>query len=120
MGRRSRMKGADFERGMAKVMRSVWPEARRGIGQARCASEVPDVDGTPFWVETKHRKRVSILAAFEQAAEATDGRPVVAVTRENNRPILVTMALADWLELVDRARNGDQRAVPALVPEGVP
>src|SRR5690606_15391046 len=98
VGRRSRNKGATFEREIAHALQTLWPGAKRGIGQARLGSEVADVEGTPFWAECKHRKRVSISAAYRQAVEATDGRPVLVVTREDRQPILVTMTLADWLQ----------------------
>lgn len=99
----SRDKGATFERGISKVLRILWPDARRGIGQARAGGEVPDIAGTPYWIEAKHRKRVSIRKAMAQAHVATDGRPVVAITRENGEPIFVTMGLTDWLDLNEKA-----------------
>ena len=111
MGKGSRRKGAAFERGVAIALRSVWPAARRGIGQARSGGEVPDVDRTPYWVEAKHRRTVCIRAAYEQAAAATDGRPPMTVTRENRGPMLVTMRLADFLDLAERAATGSQSAL---------
>jgi len=104
IGRSSRRKGHDYERALATLMRSVWPEARRGIGQARAGGDVPDVDGTPFWIEAKRGKRISIRAAYEQAVEAADGRVPVVVSREDRSPALVTMGLEDWLELVGGSR----------------
>ena len=115
MGRRSRDKGADFERGVAIALRPVWPGSRRGIGQARSGGEVPDVDGTPWWIEAKNRKRVCIARAYQQAAAATDGRPSLSITRENRGPILVTMALADFLDRVGRERPPGR---PSLSCEG--
>src|SRR5690606_6910545 len=56
-GRRSRTKGASFEREVARQLRALWPGARRGIGQARSGGETPDVIQTPFWIEAKHRKK---------------------------------------------------------------
>lgn len=99
MGRMSRTKGQAFERLIANELKVIWPEARRGIGQARSAKEVPDVDGCPAWIECKHQIRVNICAAMEQAEAATDGRPCVVVSRNNSGPILVTMKLEDWMRL---------------------
>lgn len=104
MGKRSRDKGAAFERAIAITLRSVWDAAKRGIGQARAGGEVADVEGTPYWIECKHRRRVSVQGAFVQATEATDGRPPVVISRENRGPLLVTMGLSDWLDLVERNR----------------
>src|SRR5690606_13764125 len=97
-GRRSRTKGASVEREVARQLRALWPGARRGIGQARSGGETPDVIQTPFWIEAKHRKKCSIPAAYRQAVEATDGRPVLVITKEDRAEPLVTMTLADWLQ----------------------
>jgi hypothetical protein len=97
----SRRKGQTYERENANRLKSVWPDAKRGIGQARSAKEVADVEGTPYWIEAKHHKRVNIRAAFNQGTEATDGRPVVVVSRDTNKPPdLVTMSFDEWLRLV--------------------
>ncbi len=112
-GRGARAKGASFERHVANVLKTIWPGARRGLGQARQGREVPDVDGTPFWVELKHKKaRPQIQAAWQQALDDSTadaaarsaglpGRRPIAITRQNNGPILVTMAIEDWVALFE-------------------
>ena len=70
IGRYARTKGARFEREVAEALRVLFPEAKRGIGQTRCAGEVPDVSGTPLWIEAKFRKKFSILDAMAQAERA--------------------------------------------------
>lgn len=99
MSKLSRDKGAAYERLVAKMLAIVWPASARGLKQCRDASEDPDVTGTPFWVECKHQRNVSIQAALKQGEEATDGRPVVVVTRNNRGPDMVTMRLTDWIDL---------------------
>lgn len=99
-GRRSQRKGRRFEQEIARALRPVWSRARRGIGQARSAGEVPDVDGTPFWIEAKHRARISIAAAWRQARDASDGRPPAAVTREDHGPVLITLELRELVRLL--------------------
>lgn len=49
-----------------------------------------DVEGTPFWVECKRQKKCSIKAAIRQAEAATDGRPILVVTKNDHEPIRVT------------------------------
>lgn len=98
-GRRSRNKGSAYERNRAEFCRQVWPNARRGLGQARNAGEVCDVEESPYWIETKKHKRVSIQAAIEQAVKATDGRPVVVMSKDDRGRDLVTMLADDWIEL---------------------
>lgn len=89
-GKRARQKGAAHEREVAEKLRAVYPDAKRGLGQARAGGEVPDVDGTPFWCELKHRKALNVHGAFRQAllARATrhglglpHAQPVLVVTR---------------------------------------
>lgn len=101
----SRRKGASYERELAKRWRDsgLWPDAQRGIGQARAGSEVPDVEGTPFWVEAKRRKRHNILAAMKQAEEASDGRSALVVARWDGQTAdeaLVVMRLHTFEDLV--------------------
>jgi hypothetical protein len=83
-------------------LRKVYPAARRGIGQARDAGEVSDVDGVPFWVEAKHRKRPNIRAAFAQAVAARGKRtlPVLVITRADRDDDLATMRLDVLVKLL--------------------
>jgi len=116
-GRRSKQKGASYERNVAHAFKAVWPHARRGIGQARAGGDVPDVQGTPYWVEAKHRKQVSITGAMRQAVEAMAGYlerggdpdeylfPLVAARVDDRatkeRMDLVVMRRADFLEMME-------------------
>lgn len=101
MGRSQRVKGATWERDLAKILSAAWDlQAMRGIGQARSATEVSDVEGTVFWVEAKHHKNPNVHTAMAQAMEATDGRPVLVVTKQTHGQVLATMELDVFLELV--------------------
>jgi len=107
-----RRKGAEFERELARYLRAEGFEAQRGIGQARAASEVPDVDLAGFWLEAKRHKKTNPKAALgqaiEDAAENGEGRVPVAICRDNGQSLAdstVTMRLADWIELVRDRRD---------------
>jgi hypothetical protein len=102
LGRRSRAKGKTFELLAVHEMREIYgPQVKRGIGQARAGGEVADIEGTPFWIEAKHRLRPNIAAALEQAVTASKGtRPALAITRANGAPIIVSMYLNDFRRLV--------------------
>lgn len=101
MGKASRSKGQRGEREVAEALRTIYPDARRGF-QSRAGDDAADVEGTPFWVEVKRVKRnESIRAALAQAAEATDGRPVVVVSRCDGKPWVACMLLGDWLHLAE-------------------
>jgi Holliday junction resolvase len=101
-GKASRRKGAGFERDLAKRWRDngLFPEAKRGLMQSRCAREAPDVEGTPYWVEAKCGKKPRLYAAFDQAAAATDGRPLLVVAKRDRRETVVVMRLEDFEALV--------------------
>lgn len=120
MGKTSRDKGAAHERYTAQWMRKLWPSARRGIGQARSACEIPDVEGTPLWVETKHRRAMDVHGAFaqgvrellraiEQGAVAHDAgqdiglRVLVVSRRHGSARDLVTMDAELFQRLVELA-----------------
>lgn len=117
MARLSRTKGRAFERAIAAKLRPLFgARIKRGY-QARDGRAAPDVDGSPFWIECKHGKAVSVRAALAQGMAATDGRPVVVVAKDHGaRDAIVCMRLTDWLELVDlvlpesvvRALKGDE------------
>lgn len=107
-GAHSRRKGAQGERDIALAMRTVFPGAKRGIGQARSAGEVADVEGTPYWVECKRGKKCNVRAAYAQAMAATDGRPVVVVVRDDGGEPMVYMSLEDWLDTAGGEDNGPE------------
>lgn len=100
MSRKSIVKGKTFERDVAKALRVVYPEARRGLAQPRSGDETPDVEGTPFWVECKVGQRINVQAALSQAQDATDGRPPLAICKVDREPATATMLLSDFINLV--------------------
>lgn len=90
------------------------PVVKRGIGQARSASEVADVEMPHFWVEVKRHRKVNIRAAMLQATTATmaasgEYRIPLVVSKDDTtglpgqvdtRPALVTLYLEDWLNIL--------------------
>ena len=116
MGRMQRNKGATYERDLANYLTAHGLPAKRGIGQARSASEVPDVDLAGFWIEAKRHKRTNPRAALAQAIEASEGtaRIPVAVCRDNGThedDATVTMRLVDWLDVVAYYEGAHQRYI---------
>jgi hypothetical protein len=100
-GRGARIKGATFERLLAKYFTDNTPmEAKRGIGQSRRGgSEVSDVDMPIIHVEAKRHKRCNIKAALRQAIDDANvnGKIPVAITKDDRAEILCTMRLEDWI-----------------------
>lgn len=104
--RRSRSKGAAWERDLSAVLRAVYPEAARCIAQSRTAKrEGCDVEGTPWWIESKVGARPDILGAIRQALADTDGRPVLVVTKQDRGVPLATLPLAELLRLLTIQRQ---------------
>lgn len=117
MGRMQRTKGATFERLVTGLFRQVYPGAKRGIGQARAASEVPDVDVPGWWPELKHGIAPSWRAALKQAQKASKGttRTPLVITRDNGGPIMVHVQLETFLELLKFAKErADELGVPLV------
>ncbi len=98
-GKASRLKGHNFERAVAILLRPLWAEAKRGYQSRFGTKAAPDVDHTPFYIECKAEKSTNPKKALEQAREGSDGRPPLAITRDTSGPILVTMDLELFLHL---------------------
>lgn len=101
----SRAKGIAFEREVATAFQVVYPGARRGLSQPRSGKETPDVEGTSWWIEAKRGRRPNVPRAIEQAKAASDGRPVLVVSRADRGETLVTLRLTDALPLLAAARG---------------
>jgi hypothetical protein len=100
-GRGARIKGAAFERKLAKYFtENTSLDAKRGIGQTRSGgAEVSDVDMPILHVEAKRHKRCNIKAALRQAINDANinGKIPVAITKDDRADILCTMRLEDWI-----------------------
>ena len=102
MGKSSQAKGRRGEREFAAAMRSY------GFSDVSAApplnyGTVPDVVGLPgIHIECKRVERLNVPQAMQQAIRDSerfnDGKAVL-FHRRNREPWLVTMRLADWLEL---------------------
>lgn len=105
-GRRSRAKGAQWEREVARVLAAIWPGAERNIAQSRTAArEGCDVEGTPYWVECKCGAGVDLRAAWKQAEGDRDAdlRPIVLVVKEDRRrPYVVCEASVNGVAVLAR------------------
>jgi len=107
----SRRKGAAFERHVASVLRELYPDAKRGLGQARAGHEVADIAETPWRIECKHGARPDLFGALAQAerdaAHAADARPVLVVARKNGGQDVALLRLVDLLALLRPAERAD-------------
>ena len=96
----SREKGARFERQLASKLREYGYDCRRG--QQYCgANGDADVVGLPgLHIEAKAVERLNIYDAVAQSKHdaRVDEVPVV-MHKKNNRNVLVTLELPDFMEL---------------------
>jgi len=108
MGRSSQRKGRGGELELARIFREHGYDVRPG--QAVSFGAVPDLEGLPgVHIECKRVERLNIPEAMEQSIRDSekfkDGMPAL-FHRRNRHPWLVTMRMADWLEIYRKAYNG--------------
>jgi hypothetical protein len=110
--RRAQQKGTTFEREVANAFKPLFPKAQRMFGQSREGNEMPDVGGTPFWIECAKGSTNAIHDKLRQGLEASStsegpsrGKPVVVVSHHGGTTeTMATMRLADFLEVLDALR----------------
>jgi hypothetical protein len=96
----SRTKGHAFERKCAALLRSWFPKARRGL-QYQDGFTCSDVMETPFHVECKKGRKIRIQNAVAQATRDSKGeKPVMIISQEDHKEILVTMKWDDFVKLL--------------------
>ena len=105
MAKKSRDSGIAFERQARDLLKELWPDARRGLGQAYGAQQA-DIEGTPLRWEVKcHAQWPPIEAAIQQlerdGEKYTDARiQAVMHKRKNKTSWRVTMKFEDFVRLV--------------------
>lgn len=111
-GRASRNKGANAERELAKHIYDMWGyDVHRG----KVFYHESDIVGLKgIHIEVKRRERLNIREAMEQAiAEAKkrlDGLPTV-FHRSDRCEWLVTMRMADWMDLYGAWRDDGRQEI---------
>lgn len=96
----SRRKGAEFERTLAKMLRDLGYDARRGQ-QYSGANGDADVVGLPhIHIEAKAVEKLNLYNAMAQAKhDARDGELPAVFHKKNRCKVLVTMELEDWITI---------------------
>lgn len=114
-GKRSRTKGHDWEREMAKKMRQAgWNSARRNLTETRGTDELQGVDVIgcdPYLIQCKRGKRPPLMSAWTELVNATkelESIPVLAIHKENGcgrTPIkLIVLGVDDFIKLAKEAK----------------
>ena len=99
----SRAKGARYERELARYLDENGFPARRGQ-QFAGGSDSPDVvsEEFPFHIEAKHVQALNLYSAMSQSIRDAGDKPPCVVHRKKNSESLITMRLADFVELLNR------------------
>ena len=97
MGSKSQRKGADGERELSAVLREYGYSIERGGSLS--FGEVPDLVGLPdIHIEERLNGPEAMRQAVRDSEAFHDGAPAV-FHRRSREPWLVTMRLADWMDL---------------------
>lgn len=99
----SREKGKRYERELAALLRAAgYPDAHRTAQYQGNSGKAYDIEGVPgIAIEAKHREKMALYDWIAQAVRDSEGSGLLPVVmhRRNNSETLVTMRLADWLEV---------------------
>lgn len=102
----SRAKGVRGERELAKKLREFGFHARRGQQYSGSNGDA-DVVGVPaIHIECKRVEKLNINKAMKQSIkDARQDETPVVMHKKNEERWLVTMTLADWIELYNAWRR---------------
>ena len=112
MGKMQRDKGARFERAIASAFRDWGYDAFRTAQYEGKSGNCADVEGVPgLHIECKHCERMQLYDWMAQAKRDNDaskhkGFPVV-IHKANNKPILVSMQLDDFIQIYKEWEAGN-------------
>lgn len=98
----SNRKGKVFEREIARFLKGLGYDARRGQ-QYKGGSDSPDVLGLPgFHIECKRTERLQLYEALKQSERdcGLDETPIV-IHRRNGERSVVIMYLDDFMEVIE-------------------
>ena len=110
MGSKSQRKGRGGEIELSKILQGYgYPVVP---GMAVSFGTVPDITGLPgVHIECKRVERLNVPEAMRQAVKDSaafkDGAPAV-FHRRSREPWLVTMRLADWIDIYSRSREAER------------
>lgn len=104
MGKLSRMKGASFEREIAKALRFVFPNALRHLEFQVDNAIGIDIDNTGVYkIQCKRGRKYASLSAIEEVTcDEMFGDIPVLVTKGDNKRILVALPFEAFMDLLLR------------------
>lgn len=110
MGKLSRTKGHSFEREIARLLKCVFPNARRHLEyHQRDANGIDLIETGPYKIQCKRGRKYASLSKIKeiQAFEELGDVPVL-VTKGDNEPILVALPIDEFIYLLKIAKGNSE------------
>ena len=109
MGKKSRTKGAQYEREVAQLISDYWPDAKRNLDQYQSSDGRDLSDTQPVCMQLKRRKRTLLWEIKNAWVEAREASSVeypypMAVWRDDGGESFCMMKLShlvEWLCLLE-------------------
>ena len=94
-------KGKAFERKIARLLKTIWPMARRGYQSRGGGKEACDVEGTPYHIECSIGSG-PIMAKWGQAVQDSKicGLVPIVIKKFDGQEPIVICRLRSWLTLL--------------------
>jgi hypothetical protein len=104
LGKLSRTKGHNFEREIAKLLRLVFPEARRHLEyQDAEANGVDLVNTGNYKIQCKRGQRYACLTAINEVqCDEFLGEVPILVTKGDNSRTLVCLPIEEFIRLISK------------------
>ena len=102
MSKFPREKGKRFERQLACALREYGYDTHRTAQHCGKAGDAADVAGLPgIWIEAKHQEKMRLYDWYEQAVRDSAGTGLIPVVvhKQNNKDVLVTLNLENFMEI---------------------
>lgn len=107
-GKKSVTKGKRYERRVAVELRKHYPGAKRNLQYQR-AHGAADVEAGGLWVEVKAHQVATprVWKEADKRRRQVGGQPFTATVQPSGGtgPMLITMSLKDFVELLQRTEN---------------
>lgn len=86
---------------VANALKQLYPAAKRGLQNQGGGAAVPDVEGTPAWIECKRYKRVPGAMSLWYRLLKEAQRPPVLILREDRAKPVAMVSLGFLVGLLD-------------------
>lgn len=110
-GRAARRKGIQFEREVAQVLRTLYPDARRQLEFHPTDARGVDLQDTgEYRFQCKKLKQYAPITAIQEVQCAPElGEVPVLVTAADGEPWMAVLPFADLVRLIERAKGRKNR-----------